>query len=587
MNKKGFTLAELLGVIVIIGLLLLLIIPLIINGTKNRENEVGEIQNEIIYEAVSEYMDLDKEKYPSIPGSIYCITIKELKEAGKLTDEVKNIIKDEEYADDYTIEVKITKDGTRKYSISEGECKPYKSEKIEFLIEPSNSKWSRDKVVTIFYPESQGECGTTATCTYKKDNGETQTVTSGNSIQVKFDKNGTIYANMEGKSEIEKTQKVEKIDIENPYIVKLELVTPWTMDYKQQINITLTDAHSGVGGYCILTEQQFKSSKYNSKKPKADDTCFKKVRFPAYGGIGTVTEFLKQDKYYIFVRDRVGNVGGYNPDNPNDPNNKKATFEVKDTTPPTCTVTAHGPLGNNGWYVGNTPVKVNPSDDYSGVRTWDLTLSSNPTYNNVTQIVQTEDTLGITYYGYVEDRAGNKNRCSLSIKKDATPPTCSTSKSNLNTTQGVTVGIGCNDNSPSSGINCPSTQYGVKASTTYTVSDGAGNTNTCSVSVTATKQYYRQTCGRYATCTSSSCCGENKTCDMWCCIQVSGPDDCKPFYTQNTVCDGGMWCRSYSTSPKTCQSSCCGCGSWNNYGWVGSYCNSVDCRVTNTRYLYS
>ena len=66
MNKKGFTLAELLGVIVVIGLLLLLIIPLIINGTKNRENEVEEIQNNIIYEAVSEYMDSDKEKYPSI-----------------------------------------------------------------------------------------------------------------------------------------------------------------------------------------------------------------------------------------------------------------------------------------------------------------------------------------------------------------------------------------------------------------------------------------------------------------------------------------------------------------------------------------
>jgi len=307
MNKKGFTLAELLGVIVIIGLLLLLIIPLIINGTKNRENEVGEIQNEIIYEAVSEYMDLDKEKYPSIPGSIYCITIKELKEAGKLTDEVKNIIKDEEYEDDYTIEVKITKDGTRKYSISEGECKPYKSEKIEFLIEPSNSKWSKTKTVTIFYPESQGECGTTATCTYKKDNGETQTVTSGNSIQVKFDKNGTIYANMEGKSEIEKTQKVEKIDIENPYIVKLELVTPWTMDYKQQINITLTDAHSGVTHYMWTTsstKQAASATGWTSVGTTTTSYAFSKTI--TANGTYTKHRYFPEDKFVMLPSETLG-----------------------------------------------------------------------------------------------------------------------------------------------------------------------------------------------------------------------------------------------------------------------------------------
>jgi len=52
MNKKGFTLAELLGVIVIVGILLLLIIPLIINGVKNKEGEVGNIQKNIIFEAV-------------------------------------------------------------------------------------------------------------------------------------------------------------------------------------------------------------------------------------------------------------------------------------------------------------------------------------------------------------------------------------------------------------------------------------------------------------------------------------------------------------------------------------------------------
>ena len=89
MNKKGFTLAELLGVIVIIGLLLLLIIPLIINGVKSKEDDVEQTQNNIIFDAVDEYLDLDKDKYPNIPGNIYCITLNELIESGKLVDPVK------------------------------------------------------------------------------------------------------------------------------------------------------------------------------------------------------------------------------------------------------------------------------------------------------------------------------------------------------------------------------------------------------------------------------------------------------------------------------------------------------------------
>ena len=68
--NKGFTLAELLGVIVVISLLLLLIIPAIINGVSSREDDVELIQNEIIFEAVSQYLDRDKETYSNVSGNI-------------------------------------------------------------------------------------------------------------------------------------------------------------------------------------------------------------------------------------------------------------------------------------------------------------------------------------------------------------------------------------------------------------------------------------------------------------------------------------------------------------------------------------
>ena len=47
--KKGFTLAEILGVIVIIGLLLILIVPPIINRISGSGDEAKDAENEFIY----------------------------------------------------------------------------------------------------------------------------------------------------------------------------------------------------------------------------------------------------------------------------------------------------------------------------------------------------------------------------------------------------------------------------------------------------------------------------------------------------------------------------------------------------------
>jgi len=633
--KKGFTLAELLGVIVIIGLLLLLIIPLIINGAKNRQKDVEQTQNEIIYESVGEFLDLDKENYPNVPGNIYCISIKQLKEAGKLVDPVKNIVEEKEFSDNYTIKVTITKEGTRKFEISDEKCEPYKSDKIEFLIEPSNSKWSKEKEVTILFPESQGECGTTATCTYIKDNGEVQTITTKNSVKVKYDENGTIQANMIGKSEIEKKQKVEKIDRENPIIIKIQ-EGYWNDKAEAQVNITMKDNHSGVTGYCILTEDEFKE--HGNQKPEYNDKCFRNFRLPSYGGTGTASEYLpagdKGTTYYFFVKDRVGNVSDYSD------GNDKTWWRVEDNVPPTCTITTSGPKKNTSdWFTGDVKVNINVKDDHSGIFQYDLTKSPNPTYSRYCgrtendcgaqykqaknwnySITHNYDTTSQPYYGYVKDRAHNINKCTLAtpVKRDTVLPICSTSKANLNTPDGVTVYIGCDDRSPSnqtspvSGVaTCPQTQYGVKSSSTYSVIDAAGNSNTCSVSVTATQQWWRQTCGGYnrckhsscgpATCTSG-CCGYNQgSCTSWCCLN-GGSTMCSSSPPVGGYCPGSTnpaYCASYGQgSPKECtSSSCCGyrscvtsgcgCDHYNDEGWVYDYCNNVDCKSTVSRYLYS
>ena len=56
MNKKGFTLTEILGVIVIISLLLILVIPGIINRISSSGDEAVEAENQIIYDAADQYI---------------------------------------------------------------------------------------------------------------------------------------------------------------------------------------------------------------------------------------------------------------------------------------------------------------------------------------------------------------------------------------------------------------------------------------------------------------------------------------------------------------------------------------------------
>ena len=57
MNKKGFTLVELLGTIVIIALISILIVPRIVNWYSNSTDSYEELNEELIIEAARIYVD--------------------------------------------------------------------------------------------------------------------------------------------------------------------------------------------------------------------------------------------------------------------------------------------------------------------------------------------------------------------------------------------------------------------------------------------------------------------------------------------------------------------------------------------------
>lgn len=81
MNKKGFTLTELIVVIVIIGLVLLIVIPVSSNIMQNNVEEKGKFYVQTLENAVNTYCDMYKTDN---------VTLEELKREGLFKTESSN-----------------------------------------------------------------------------------------------------------------------------------------------------------------------------------------------------------------------------------------------------------------------------------------------------------------------------------------------------------------------------------------------------------------------------------------------------------------------------------------------------------------
>ena len=107
MNKKGFTLVELLGVIVILSILALISIPIINSIVKDSQKQVKESNIDTILEAAYSYTldeDIDIE-LPENNNESISITLDTLKKSGYLKKEIKNADTKEPYADTCTVTI--------------------------------------------------------------------------------------------------------------------------------------------------------------------------------------------------------------------------------------------------------------------------------------------------------------------------------------------------------------------------------------------------------------------------------------------------------------------------------------------------
>ena len=91
MKKNGFTLTEVLGVLVLLALLALLITPIISKAIKNNRQKLYDIQIKKIEQAAKDYSIKHIDVLPE-EGNITYITLGEIKRSGVLQEEVRNRI---------------------------------------------------------------------------------------------------------------------------------------------------------------------------------------------------------------------------------------------------------------------------------------------------------------------------------------------------------------------------------------------------------------------------------------------------------------------------------------------------------------
>lgn len=104
MKKNGFTLTEVLGVLIVLALLLLLITPSITKAIKNNKQKLYNIQIENIKKAAKDYAIKNMDVLPE-KGSTTIITLGEIKKAGLIELEIRNPITKELFSDDLKIEI--------------------------------------------------------------------------------------------------------------------------------------------------------------------------------------------------------------------------------------------------------------------------------------------------------------------------------------------------------------------------------------------------------------------------------------------------------------------------------------------------
>lgn len=113
MSKKGFTLVELLAVLVLLSVIVLVAFPSILGAFKSTDSKVNENTKELLKANARTYVN----ENPSIQTSTGCITVKKLIDEGYTQTPLANVNED--------VAKKIEDSWSIGYKCNDGICKEF------------------------------------------------------------------------------------------------------------------------------------------------------------------------------------------------------------------------------------------------------------------------------------------------------------------------------------------------------------------------------------------------------------------------------------------------------------------------------
>ena len=118
MKNNGFTLAELLGIIIILAVLTLIAMTSITNTMKESKEDLYDIQIDNIITGAKTWASSHAFELPENNGETITLTLEQLKQAGFVEEDITNPLTNELFEN--TLQVKITKiDNNYKYEVIE------------------------------------------------------------------------------------------------------------------------------------------------------------------------------------------------------------------------------------------------------------------------------------------------------------------------------------------------------------------------------------------------------------------------------------------------------------------------------------
>ena len=394
MKKRGFTLIEMMSVIIILAVIALIVTPLVIGSIKDSKQKLYDTQIENIVSAAKSYMiDLDLEDNETIT-----LTLNDLKKTGKVKKDIKNPKTGEEFNE--CMMVTVTK---------MGESYDYKVTEEESLNCETNNNIIMVLIGSINEIANKNKEYIEPGVIVKKDNGQSLD-SSKIKVEVTRKKNGEVIDTKQGIYEELKTL----VDTSDYYEYEIK----YTYDKEEGLvsktrKVTVKDANNL---QCIiLPTSGEKVNGWITKNRQAKILSINSNKKVEYSLSPTNTKNYGKNQLIDINKDGEVNIYGYIKDE--DGNEGACTTKIKyEYGNPSCNIELEGEKANSGWYQSDVKATL-ITNIISPIRYYGMNNVDSKIYNS-----QNEMNLNSSgsVYGYMEDIVLKEASCFSKVNIDKT-----------------------------------------------------------------------------------------------------------------------------------------------------------------------